>query len=122
MTVSIFVIRPRIAGNVVLADLRGPDVVDPLLSTEIVARERGRNELDANSGIQEILLETIFRKEDPTSMLGVRTGQTILVNDELQGREYRAKIAGISHSSRSGTVITNLVIQKPASGFVIEDV
>ena len=106
----------------VLAELRGPDVVDPLLSTEAVARERGRNELDDNSGIQEIQLETIFRKEDPTSLLGVRTGQTVLVHDELQGREWRGKIAGISHSSRSGTVTSSLIIQKPASGFVIEDV
>lgn len=122
MTISIFVVRPRIQGDVVLAELRGPDVVDQLLSTELVARERGRIELDENSGIQEIQLQTIFRKEDPTSLLGVRLGQTILVHDELQGREWRGKISGISHSNRSGAVISNLIIQKPASGFVIEDV
>ncbi len=121
MTVSIFVVRPRVEGDVVLAELRGPDVVDPLLSTELVARERGRIELDENSGVQEIQLQTIFRKEDPTSMLGVRLGQTVLVNDELQDRQWRGKIAGISHSNRGGAVVTDLIIQRPASGFVIED-
>lgn len=122
MTISIFVVRPRVVGDVVLAELRGPDVIDPLLSTEIVARERGRIELDNNSGIQEIQLQTVFRKEDPTSLLGVRLGQTVLINDELQGKQWRGKISGISHSNRGGAVVTNLIIQKPASGFVIDDV
>lgn len=119
MTVSLFVVRKRVQGDAVLSDIRGPDIVDPLLSTEIVARERGRKELDENSGVQEVLLQTIFRAQDPTSMLGVRLGQTVLVNDELQGGSWRGKISGISHSSQGGVVVTDLVIQRPATGFVV---
>jgi hypothetical protein len=119
MTISIFVVRDRINENVVLSTIRGPDIVDPLISNELVARERGRKELDDNSGLQEIQLQTVFRSQDPISTKGVRLGQTVLVHDELQGGAWRGKISGIRHSNQGGQVITDLTIQRPASGFVI---
>jgi len=91
-----------------LGDLRGPDVVDRLLADDTVAIERGRNELDKNSGLQDINLVTVFR-------LGVEMGQLVEVVDVLQGRVYRGKIKGIRHIAENGVVQTQLTLDKPST-------
>lgn len=112
MTIQVCVIRG-------FGDLQGPDVIDPLLSTENVAVERGRVELDKNSGLQEIQLTTVFRDVDPLSTKEVRMGQIILVIDALQGEEWRGKISGIRHSATGGVITTDLTVQKPALSFTV---
>lgn len=91
-----------------LGDLRGPDIIDRLLASDDVAIERGRNELDINSGLQDIELVTVFRT-------GVKMGQLVEVLDALQGRIYRGKIKGIRHIASSGVIQTQLTLDKPST-------
>lgn len=91
-----------------LGELRGPDVVNRLLATDLIAIERGTSELDKNSGLQEIELVTVFRT-------GVEMGQLVEVLDALQGRIYRGKIKGIRHIASGGVVQTQLTLDKPST-------
>lgn len=95
-----------------LGNLRGPDVVDILISTDAVGVERGRNELDKNGGLQEVRLVTVFRT-------GVEMGELAEVHDSLQGRVWRGKIKGIRHVAQGGVVQTELTLDKPSS-FAVE--
>lgn len=104
MSVDLFVKRK-------LGELRGPDIINRLLATDLIAIERGRNELDKNSGIQDINLVTVFRT-------GVEMGQLVEVIDVLQGREYRGKISGIRHSASNGVIQTHLILAKPSTFLV----
>lgn len=104
MTVDIIVLRGA-------GDKRGPDIVDPLVSEPVVAVERGRNELDTHSVLQQpIQMTTVFR-------LGVELGQIAEVVDALQGAVWRGKITGISHRISGSEVQTTLDILRPAKFF-----
>jgi len=71
----------------------GSDIVDPLLSDTSAALERGRIELDRNAtnGQRETLV-TVYRA-------GVKRGQIIEVQDELQGENWRGVVNAITHNS-----------------------
>jgi hypothetical protein len=104
--VSVDIIVLRGAG-----DKRGPDIIEPLIAEPIVAVERGRNELDTHSVLQQpIQMTTTFRT-------GVELGQLVEVIDALQGEVWRGKITGISHRISGGEVQTTLDILRPAKFF-----
>ena len=105
MAIDIIVQRPP--GN-----RQGPDIIDPLLSTIPAAVARGRAEINANSGLQEVEMEVRFRS-------GLRLGQLVEVQDSLLNRTWRGKITGIRHVSTGGTVTTQLTVLKPST-FVIK--
>lgn len=104
MPVDIIVLRGA-------GDKRGPDIVEPLISEPVVAVERGRNELDLHSVLQQpIQMTTVFRT-------GVELGQLVEVVDAMQGEVWRGKITGISHRISGGAVQTTLDILRPAEFF-----
>ena len=78
----------------------GNDIIEPLLADVPSARERGRVELDRNSATgQRETLVTVYRA-------GVKRGQIIEVQDELQGQNWRGIIRAITHTSRGPERIT----------------
>lgn len=87
----------------------GEDVVDALITNTSVALERGRHEINENSGTRPTTLHTKYRS-------GVRLGQMVEVHDALQGRVWRGKIAGISHKARGASLFTDLDIVRPREG------
>ena len=99
MSVDIVVIR-------VPGDIKGPDIINTLLSNVAVAVIRGTAEIQDNEPIDTIGLSTNYRP-------GVRTGQIAEVIDALQGRVWRGKIVGVSHSGGLADLFTNLDIERP---------
>lgn len=99
MSVDIVVIR-------VPGDKKGPDIIDPLLSSNNVAIQRGTTEIQDNEPIDTISLSTNYRS-------GVRLGHIAEVIDILQGRVWRGKIVGIAHSTVLSDRWTDLDIERP---------
>jgi hypothetical protein len=92
-------------------DLRGPDIVDPLLTELGVVLARGRSALDSQALLQQtVQQEIVFRP-------GIRLGQLIETHDAMQGVSWKGKITGISHKIQSGKVTTTLDIIRPAVSF-----
>lgn len=88
------------------ADVTGPDVEDPLVTTVPVALARGRNELDSNSRLQPIRLTCFYRA-------GFRHGQIVRVMDALQGETWVGKITGLNHYVEDFTPLTELSVERP---------
>lgn len=87
-------------------DLCGDDITDPLISTQAVAVNRGRNELDRRATVKvPVNLRTIFRP-------GVLLGQLVEVNDSLQGITYRAKVVQIRHDIEQTKATTALTVER----------
>jgi len=99
MSVDILVIRSP-------GDIQGPDIIDPLLSNVTVAVTRGTAEIQDNEPIDTVSLSTNYRPN-------VRLGQIVEVIDALQGKVWRGKITGISHSALSADLFTDLDIERP---------
>ena len=92
-------------------DLRGEDVVDPLMCALSVMLARGKALLDEHATLQQPVSLTIkFRT-------GVRLGQVIEAHDALQGVSYKAKITGISHKISGNKVVTVLDVTRPVVSF-----
>lgn len=87
-------------------DKVGTDIEDPLACTIEVALARGRNELDANSGLQSIATSCSLRGTLVPGML-------VEVQDALQGETRRGKIKGVRHivSAPSVEAITELDLE-----------
>ena len=81
----------------------GPDIIDPLMSTQLVMIERGRAEIDANSGLQKVYLTCRYRG-------GVQAGQLAEVHDNLQGASYRGKIVGLAYKARGASVVLDVTL------------
>jgi hypothetical protein len=75
------------------ADKPGPDISDPLINSELVARERGRNAIDADYSARQ----TVTLDIEPVS--GLRINQLVEVQD-LEAVAWRSLITGISMSAR----------------------
>lgn len=86
-------------------DKTGPDIEDPLISTTEVALARGRNEIDANSGLQSVVLVSKYRT-------GLRLGQVVAVMDALQGETWVGKLAGIAHRAEGPQLLSELTIER----------
>ena len=87
-------------------DLCGDDIVDPLVTTELVALARGRNELDRLATVKvPVQLRTVFRP-------GVALGQLVEVQDSMQGITYRAKIINIQHQIEQTRAVTVLIVER----------
>lgn len=85
----------------------GPDIIDPLMATPLVLLERGRAEIDANSGLQKVYLTCVYRG-------GVQAGQLVEVHDSLQGETYRGKIVGAAYRARGNAVTLEItLLRKP---------
>jgi hypothetical protein len=83
------------------ADKQGPDISDPLITTEPVAVERGRNEIDANSTPRQIVTM------DVVPIAGLRINRLIEVQD-LTGPPWRGLLTAIHIScSQDGGAITD---------------
>jgi hypothetical protein len=92
-------------------DLRGLDIVDPLILELGVGLARGRTELDSHSVLQQtVRIGVMFRT-------GIRLGQLAEVHDSLQGVSWKGKITGISHKIENGKVTTMLDVLRPAVFF-----
>lgn len=87
------------------ANIVGVDIVDPLLTTDAVAIQRGRNEIDAASKITPTTLTIIHRD-------GLETGQTVEVMDSLQGRTWYGKIVGIDIALEFSKLTTTLSVER----------
>lgn len=86
------------------ADKSGSDIVNGLLATLEVAKNRGRNELDEQATIKvPVRYESVFRA-------GLATGQLVEVANSLVGKVFRGKIAGITHRVQETTAITELTL------------
>lgn len=88
--------------------VRGPDIIDPLLTVLAACTARGRNELDANATpFQEVQLVVQF-------IVGLRVGQQLEVIDADTGLPWYGKLIGVSHDVTSTEVVSTLKILKPA--------
>ena len=92
-------------------DIRGDDIVDPLLSELSVALARGRSKLDESALPQQPVELTVRYRP------GLRLGQLIEAHDRMQGVSWRGKIAGISHRISNGQVYTVLETIRPEVSF-----
>lgn len=86
--------------------IRGPNVVDPLLSTVEAKLERGRVEMDEHALIPQIVTMEIVHRS------GVRNGQLVEVHDALQGGRWRGKIVGVTHKAQGAVTTTTLDIKR----------
>lgn len=68
----------------------GEDIVDPLIATDAVALQRGRQELDENAQGFTPVSTTIVPRS------GLQPGQVVEVNDSHQGASYRAKVTSVT--------------------------
>jgi len=99
MTISITVIR----GD---GDLQGEDIVDPMLSDTPAAIARGTQEINANTPIEPVTLETTYRA-------GLRVGQSVRVEDTVRGVDWVGVIVGLSHVFSGPTLYTKLEVERP---------
>jgi hypothetical protein len=84
----------------------GDDVVDPLVTSDVVAINRGRNELDAqDEHVDLVEIEAKFRG-------GVAPGKLIEVFDSFQGVSWKGKVQSVSHRADGGTLITRLTVAR----------
>lgn len=84
----------------------GDDIIDPLIATDAVAVQRGRNELDERARAFTPVTATIINRT------GLLPGQLAEVNDSYQGRSYRAKIKGVRLNRQGGKGRATLVMDK----------
>lgn len=94
-----------------LGDNRGPDITNIILVTLQAKLDRGANELDTNSGLDEVELIIKYRT-------GIAKGDLIEVHDILQGSVWFGKITGIRHVASGGVIETELSVVRP-SDFLI---
>lgn len=86
-------------------DRRGADITDALITSTAVALARGRNELDARGGLQEVDLTIHFRA-------GVNDGQLIEVSDSLLGDVWRGVISSVEHRFDGNQALTLLRVER----------
>ena len=71
------------------ANRQGSDITDPLLTSELAAVERGRNEIDANcSSRVQVSMETV-------PLAGVRPNQLVEVQD-IAAPAWRGLLTGMT--------------------------
>lgn len=88
-------------------DRRAAPIIDPLIVTDAVAINRGRNALDKLAHRPSIVrVQATYRD-------GVRLGMVVEVRDELQGISWKGKIVGLSYSNASGGPEVSLDIERP---------
>lgn len=93
------------------ADRQGPDISDPLITSDGVARERGRNEIDANSTNRELV--------SGSGPMGdfMRPGRLVEVMDAEQAA-WRGRLNKVAYTmQRSGdsiSMLTATVIEREA--------
>ncbi|MBF0180553.1 MAG: hypothetical protein HQM03_11075 [Magnetococcales bacterium] len=80
---------------------RGPDISEPLLTTDDAKRSRGRAEIDAGEPLQEVFLTCLHRP-------GFMPGQLIEAHDALMGQSWRGKITSVSHMAQGNKLTTAL--------------
>ncbi|MBF0182600.1 MAG: hypothetical protein HQM03_21505, partial [Magnetococcales bacterium] len=80
---------------------RGPDISDPLLTSDEAKRARGRAEIDAGESLQEVFLTCLHRP-------GFMPGQLVEVHDSLMGQSWRGKITSVSHTAQGSKLTTSL--------------
>jgi len=102
--ISVIVQRPP-------ADRQGPDISDPLITSEPVAVERGRNEIDYHSSNRE----TITGSGPLRSF--IRPGLLVQVAD-MESAAYRAKVTAcalvLTRSDTSFVADINLTLERRA--------
>ena len=79
----------------------GPDITEPLLAGFLAKQSRGRAEIDAGEGLQEITLTCVFQP-------GVMPGQLAEIHDEMMGQSWRGKIVSANHTVQGPVVTTEL--------------
>lgn len=90
------------------ADLRGPDIIDPLLTTIAACLSRGRKELDDNAhALQDV---TILIPHVP----GLRCGQVIGEVDLFTGLYWFGKIVGIEYNYTETSLEVRVDIKRPS--------
>lgn len=87
---------------------RGPDIVDPLLTTVEACTARGRNELDEQaSGLQEVEITIPFRS-------GLRLGNISQVTDVVSGLVWYGKIVGLSYQYGATDCEVSILFHRPS--------
>lgn len=98
MSVDIIVVRG-------LGDKRGPDIVDPLLTSVPLAINRGTTEIQDKEPGTTVQLTTKYRT-------GVLKGSIVEVLDSLHNKVWRGKIVAIAHNSVLADLRTDLDIER----------
>ena len=88
------------------ADRPGPDIVDPLLSAESAAVERGRIEIDQTEPASNVQIECRLQ-------VSAQLGQLVRVIDATLGATWAGKIVGIRHTPIAGGAVSLLTIERP---------
>jgi hypothetical protein len=86
---------------------QGPDIIDPYITDEAVARHRGRNELDEHAeGLQPHDMEIPYDGS-------IYPGHLIEVNDSELMEVWKGKVVSVSHSSDGVETITRVRVKRP---------
>lgn len=93
------------------ASSQGPDVTDPLLTTDQACMARGRAELDSGSGTHPLQVACVYRD-------GLLLGALSEEYDPLAMRLRYGKITSITHNVTKEEVVTTIHTQVP-SEFVV---
>lgn len=88
-----------------LGDRPGSDIENPAISTVEVALQRGRNEIDRHSGLQEVSITSVAK---PTARLGL----LVEVHDALMGKSWRGKVSGITHTFSAEGPYTEFTVER----------
>lgn len=87
-------------------DKKGPDVIDPLISSDLIAILRGQYEINESEPKSEGTLTCL-----PQS--GFRTGMVVSILDTLQGIEWRGKIKALTLNNSVSKARVVLTIKRP---------
>lgn len=88
-------------------DVFGEEIIDPMLTSEGVAVQRGRNLIDSNADARIVRLSALYRP-------GIEIGQTVEVLDASMGSVWRGKITNVGLSVEGIEVLADMTIERPA--------
>ena len=84
---------------------RGPDIIEPMITSLAAALSRGQVEIDRNAYMRSVQMSANFRP-------GLKTGQIIEVVDSLQGEAWRGKIVSIDNAIEGAKMTTRLTVER----------
>ncbi len=84
-----------------LGDLPGEDIEDVLITEVTVALQRGRNEIDAHSDLQDMTEVSVLHAI-------AKPGMTAAVHDAMQGAVWQGKVTAVTHTVDDTGAFTQL--------------
>jgi hypothetical protein len=95
------VIVQRGDGNIL-----GEEISNTLITSDGIAIQRGRAEIDRSTKVTLVRLKTRYRAD-------ARPGMTALVLDAMQGAAWYGKVTSVDFSYDNGVLTSSLQVERP---------